>query len=221
METLSCGPYTVNLFSEESSRSVVYAMLDGEDAAEVWNLMKRPRPALAAVSGMDWNRELSPWAAPKAFRGGEEFSGGGPGFLSVLTGQIVPLVEGRLGFAPQTCAIAGYSLAGLFALWSVFQTDAFDRAASVSGSLWFDGFLDYMEGSAPSDGLRCVYLSLGDREKNTRNPRMAVVEERTRQAEKLLRARDVPVTFELNPGGHFQDVPSRIARGINAVMAAQ
>lgn len=221
METLSCGPYTVNLFSEESSRSVVYAMLDREDAEEVWNLLNRPRPALAAVSGIDWNRELSPWAAPKAFRGGDDFGGGGPGFLSVLTGQIVPLVEARLRFASQARAIAGYSLAGLFALWSVFQTDAFDRAASVSGSLWFDGFLDYVAANAPSDGLRRVYLSLGDREKNTRNPRMAVVEERTRQAGELLRAKGIPVTFELNPGGHFQDVTTRIARGINAVMTAQ
>lgn len=221
METLRCGPYTVNLFSEESSRSVVYAMLDREDAEEVWNLLNRPRPALAAVSGIDWNRELSPWAAPKAFRGGDDFGGGGPGFLSVLTGQIVPLVEGRLGFAPQTRTIVGYSLAGLFALWSVFQTDAFDRAASVSGSLWFDGFLDYMEGHTPSDGLRRIYLSLGDREKNTRNPRMAVVEERTRQTAELLRAQGVLVTLEMNPGGHFQDVTTRIARGINAVMAAQ
>lgn len=218
MEALNCGPYMVNLFSEAGGRSVVYAVLDREDAAEVWDLLERPRPALAAVSGVDWNRELSPWRAPKAFRGGEEFGGGGPGFLPALTGRIVPLAEARLGFRPQSRAIAGYSLAGLFALWSVFNTDAFDRAASVSGSLWFDGFLDYMEAGAPRGGLRHVYLSLGDREKNTRNPRMAVVEERTRRAGELLRAQGIPVTFEMNRGGHFENPPARIAQGIGALV---
>lgn len=221
METLNCGAYTVNLFTGGESQSVVYAVLDGEDAAKVWALLKAPRPALAVVSNIDWNRDLSPWAAPRAFRGSNDFGGGGPTFLAALTGKIMPLAEGRLGFAPQSRTIAGYSLAGLFALWSVFQSDVFDRAASVSGSLWFDGFLDYMGANAPFGGLRRVYLSLGDKEKNTRNSRMAVVEMRTREAAELLRERDISVLFELDPGGHFQDVPARIAQGINAVMDAQ
>lgn len=214
METLKCGLYTVNLFSEEGSQSVVYAMLDGEDAAEIWQLLEKPRPALAAVSGVDWNRELSPWCAPKAFRGGDEFSGGGPAFLSALAGQIVPLVEKQLGYIPQSRTIAGYSLAGLFALWSVFNTDVFDQAASVSGSLWFDGFLDYMAANVLCGELRHVYLSLGNREKNTRNPRMAMVEDCTRKASGLLQDRGIPVTFEMNQGGHFDNPPARIARGI-------
>ena len=86
----------------------------------------------------------------------------------MLTGQIVPSVEARLGFSPVSRAIAGYSLAGLFALWAVFQTDVFDRAASVSGSLWYDGFTDYINSSVSPSGLRQIYLSLGDREKNAR-----------------------------------------------------
>ena len=136
----------------------------------------------------------------------------------MLTGQIVPLTEAQLSFAPLSRAVAGYSLAGLFALWSVFQTDIFDRAASVSGSLWFDGFMDYMNSSAPPSGLRRIYLSLGNREKNARNQRMAAVEDCTRQAVELLREWDIPVFFEMNPGGHFQDIPGRIARGINQLM---
>ena len=68
------------------------------------------------------------------------------------------------------------------------------------------------------DGVNRVYLSLGDREKNTRNPRMAVVEDRTRQTAELLQAKGIPVVFELNPGGHFNDAPARIAKGINALM---
>ena len=197
---------------------MVYAVMDQDEAQAVWSMLKEPRPALAAVSGVDWNRELSPWPAPKVFRGNEDFCGEGQTFLDMLTGQIVPLVETKLGFAPVSRAVAGYSLAGLFALWSVFQTDVFDGASSVSGSLWFDGFINYLESSTPPSGLRRIYLSLGDREKNARNQRMAAVEDCTRRTAELLREWDIPVMFEMNPGGHFQDIPGRIARGINQLM---
>ena len=218
MQTLNYGPYTISLFAGETSCDVVYAIMGEDDAKEVWDTLKEPKPTLAAISGVDWNRELSPWPAPKAFRGSDDFGGGAPAFLSKLTGHIVPLVENRLAFAPSSRAIAGYSLAGLFALWAAFSADTFDRTASVSGSLWYDGFLEHMNTSTLRDGVERVYLSLGDREKNTRNPRMAVVEERTRQMAELLEARGIPVTFELNQGGHFNDAPGRITRAINALM---
>ena len=74
------------------------------------------------------------------------------------------------------------------------------------------------DGSSPPNSLRQIYLSLGDREKNVRNQRMAAVEDCTRRAAELLRKWDIPVMFEMNPGGHFQDIPGRIARGVNQLM---
>lgn len=216
-QDLNCGPYTVTLFAAGTRKNIVYIVIGQEDAQAVWAMLEEPRPVLAAVSGMDWNRELSPWSVPKVFRGGEDFDGGGPAFLETLTTQIVPQVEAQLDFAPASRAIAGYSLAGLFSLWAAFQRDLFDRAASISGSLWFDGFLNYMKSAAPPKNLRQVYLSLGDKEKNARNQRMAAVEDCTRQTAELLRGWNIPVLFKMNPGGHFQDVPGRIARGIGAL----
>ena len=97
-------------------------------------------------------------------------------------------------------------------MWAVYQTDLFDRAASISGSLWFDGFLDFMRTNTPKAKL--VYLSLGDREKEVKNPRLAVVEDCTVQAVELLRTQGVSTVFEMNRGGHFRDIPTRITRGI-------
>lgn len=216
MQIWKHGPYTVSLLAEESSQDIVYAVMDGEDAEAVWRLLKAPRPALAAISGVDWNRELSPWPAPRAFRGGEDFGGGGAAFLDALTGQIIPGMETHFGLMPARRTIAGYSLAGLFALWSVFETDLFDQALSVSGSLWFDGFSEFMDSHTQHHGVKFVYLSVGDREKNARSPRMAAVEDCTRQAAELLRRRGISTAFELNRGGHFDDVPGRIARAIHA-----
>ena len=212
MRTLTCGPYTIELFVAESVCGIVYAVMDHQSAEEVWCLLKGRGLALAVISGVDWNRELSPWSAPKAFRNGEDFGGQGPVLLDVLTRQIIPLTEKHLGCAPEFRGIAGYSLAGLFALWAVYQTDLFDRAASISGSLWFDGFLDFMRANTPKAKL--AYLSLGDREKEIKNPRLAAVEDYTVQAVELLRAQGVSTVFEMNRGGHFRDIPTRIARGI-------
>lgn len=220
MQILNCGPYTVSLFTAGTSRTIVYIVMGQEDAQTVWAMLEEPKPALAAISGVDWNRELSPWCAPRVFRGGEGFAGGGSAFLSVLTGQILPLVEAQLDIVPASRAIAGYSLAGLFSLWAAFQTDAFDRIASISGSLWFDGFLNYIKSAAPPKALRQAYLSLGSREKGARNQRMAAVEDCTRQAVALLRGWNVPVDFEMNEGGHFQDEPGRIAWAIGKLMQA-
>ncbi|MDE6280601.1 MAG: alpha/beta hydrolase [Oscillospiraceae bacterium] len=190
--------------------------MDQQDAEETWPLLNGHSLALAAISGVDWNRELSPWEAPRAFHDGEDFGGLGPALLDTLTQQIIPLTENHLGYAPEFRGIAGYSLAGLFALWAVYQTDLFDRAASISGSLWFDGFLEFMKNHTPK--AKFIYLSLGDKEKLAKNPRLAAVEDCTRQAVELLGTHNIPVVFEMNRGGHFQDIPARIARGVSSLM---
>lgn len=215
MRTLTYGPYTIELFTEESSQGIVYAVMDGQCAEDTWSLLNGHKLALAVISGVDWNWELSPWSTPKTFRGGADFGGQGPALLDVLTHQIIPFTEAKLGYVPKFRGIAGYSLAGLFALWSVYQTDLFDRATSISGSLWFDRFLEFMKANTPK--VKFIYLSLGDKEKAARNPRLAAVEDCTIQAAELLSAQGIPITFEMNCGGHFQDVPARIARGIRAL----
>ena len=60
---------------------------------------------------------------------------------------------------------------------------------------------------------RRVYLSLGDQEKNTRNPLMSKVEEKTTEIAELLDP-DHEVIFELNEGNHFKDAGRRITKAI-------
>ena len=98
MQILNYGPYTISLFTGKTGCDVVYAVMDESDAKKVWAALDEPKPVLAAISDVDWNRELSPWPAPKAFRGGSDFDGGAPAFLRKLAEHIVPLVENRLIF---------------------------------------------------------------------------------------------------------------------------
>lgn len=194
---------------EGSIDAVVYAPVNDENLRELTALLD-PGIALVALTGGDWNRDYSPWPAAAVFRDGD-FSGGGSTFLAALANELIPAVEAQLPVVPRI--MAGYSLAGLFAVWAAMETDFFAGAAGVSGSLWFDGFEEFAR--LHPCHARAVYLSVGDREKHTRNPRMQRVEDAIRQVYAGLAAQGVDTIFELNPGNHFQQSTLRLARGIN------
>ena len=210
---LSIPPYTLSFFHGELPE-VFYLIGSEEKGSAVFDAMPRPRPTLITVDGLDWDRDLSPWPAPKAFKGGNDFSGGAAAFLSVLSETLLPKAERELGFTPEHSGLAGYSLAGLFTIWALWEGAPFDRFASMSGSLWFDRFADYASSHPPKCRPVKVSLSLGNGEKKTKNPRMARVEESTKTVVALLEGGGIPVSFRSESGGHFNDVNGRIARGI-------
>lgn len=162
---------------------------------------------LIAIRVGNWNTDLSPWKAPAVF-GKEDFGGGADRTLK----EVLKYTEDPA----KTYYIGGYSLAALFAIWAVYQTDVFMGAAAASPSVWFPGFADYMKENRIRTGS--VYLSLGDREEKTRNPVMATVGDRIREAHDLLKEQGVNTILEWNPGNHFRDADIRTARGFAWVM---
>lgn len=219
---LPVGNRSVAIFTPAgcASAPVVYSHSSADTAGSIAGLLDGLNVVFVAVDKVNWDRELSPWPAPKAFRGGDDFAGGADNYLQELTGSIVPAVEGALGFLPPYRVIEGYSLAGLFALYALYRTDIFSRAASVSGSMWYDGFLDFMRENRPLRLPERIYFSLGDHEKVTKNQRLATVEDYTAEAEKIMQSysNSVKTVFELNPGNHFVDVSERVAKGLRWIL---
>ena len=179
----------------------------GSEISEIQKLAGKDF-CLAAFKVRNWNADLSPWQSPAVF--GEE--GFGDGAKDTLS-EVLKYCTDR----DKTYIIGGYSLAGLFALWAVYQTDVFKGAAAASPSVWFPGFVEYMRGNRILTGS--VYLSLGDREEKTRNPVMAAVGERIREAYTLLKDRGINTTLEWNQGNHFRDADIRTAKAFAWVMA--
>lgn len=143
---------------------------------------------LLSVKPKSWNDDFTPWAAP-AFRAGEGAPlGRADTYLSCLTEEIKPYIDTyfRTRPEPEHTALFGYSLGGLMAVYAVYKTDVFGAVASLSGSLWFDGFCEFMEREKPLRADLQIYLSLGKKESRSKNPRMGKVAECTRRAEKLL-----------------------------------
>ena len=190
-----------------------------------------------AVKVDNWNDDLSPWEAPAVF-GNETFGGNAKKTLDTLLNEVInPLKHG--GPADLKIYIGGYSLAGLFALWSVCKMDTFSQrdivmssagdesispvvlgnAASkslfagcvaASPSVWFPGFVDYI--SANEISADKIYLSLGKKEEKTRNPVMKQVGECIQIIYDMLNGK-TNVVLEWNEGNHFQETDLRMAKG--------
>ena len=219
-KTLECGKHNVTVYIPDAAgpMPVVYSNMFGDEADKTAKcLYEDGEPAcavLAAISGGDWNNELSPWPAGRAFKGEADFGGGADEYIKELTEQIVPAVNAVLPSVPSYNAIAGYSMAGMFSLYAVYRRSTFARGVSASGSLWYDKLIDYLRKNPPAAAPEKFYFSLGDKEKNTKNQRMNVVEERTEEAFELMKALGTETVFELNPGGHFNEPEKRTAKGI-------
>ena len=194
-------------YGDRNADAVLLQPVDGHDlsgmekeAAALRGLTNRAF-RLIAVKTERWNRDLSPWTAPPVF-GSEAFGDGAARTLE----RLLTLCGDRTN----TYYLGGYSLAGLFALWAAWRTDAFAGVAAASPSLWFPGFADYMR--AGKIRTPAVSLSLGDREEKTRNPVMATVGDRVREACAYLREQGVACWLEWHPGNHFREPDLRTAK---------
>ena len=204
---------TTQIFGNPDAKSVLIQAVDRQSlaaTAEYAGTLSDPASAdfcLKAVIVDDWFRDLSPWTAAAVF-GNNAFGDGAAGTLD----QILDLCTdtGRKYY------IGGYSLSGLFALWSAYQTDIFAGVAAASPSVWFPGFTDYMK----DHDIRCgaVYLSLGDAESRTRNKVMATVDDCIRSAYDTLSQQGRRCILEWNRGNHFTDVGMRCARAFAWIM---
>ena len=173
---------------------------------------------LKAVKVNDWNKDLSPWAAPAVF-GNEDFGDGAEETLKYVLEKVIPASEDTPSGTIKRIFIGGYSLAGLFSLWASYQTDLFDGIAAVSPSVWFPGWLDYAQNHHSQ--ARSIYLSLGDKEEKTRNRTMAQVGEAIREQETILIRQGVNTILEWNVGNHFVDSEKRMAKGFAWLMNRQ
>lgn len=171
----------------------------------------RPRAVLLSLEA-EGGRDFTPWPAPGL--GEEAFAGQAGRYLEELLGRALPEAARHAPLSGRQ-AILGYSLGGLFALWARLQGAPFARVASLSGSLWYDGWLDYLAAHLPAPGPE-VYLSLGKAEEHGGPRRMRAVGDATRATAAHLSGAlgEGAVTLAWNRGGHFTGIPTRWQRGL-------
>ena len=198
------------------NKPVIYLTTYNDDGGEVYDELQKqgcPDFTLVTVSGLNWEAELSPWAAGNLFKYSEMFTGGADTYLQFLTQQVLPQAEAGLNGILWR-GLAGYSLAGLFTVYALYKTDLFSRAASMSCSLWYPGFKDFALQSAICKTPQHLYLSLGDKEARARNQYLKTVQQYTEELAAHYRSLGINTCYELNPGGHYHDIIKRSTAGI-------
>ena len=206
------------IFGNEKSNSILIQMIGEHEIAGldsevryISELSQNKDFCLVAIKVDNWNDSLSPWKAP-AIYGDEGFGGKAEETLNELIGFVNKEVLKERNISEVDLYIGGYSLSGLFALWSVYQTDIFKGVAAVSASVWFPGFYDYI--SEKNNCTQLVYLSLGKKEEKTRNTLMASVGNVMRDIHSLLFTK-VDTILEWNAGNHFKEPDLRMAKGFS------
>ena len=218
MRTFTTDDKTISIFPcSESESPVIYLNTFHDESQKVYETAQAtgcPPFTLVAISNLDWDQDMAPWDSPAAFKKGEPFTGGAGDYLRLLVEEIIPRAEKELVGPPAWRGIAGYSLAGLFALYTIYQTDVFSRVGCMSGSLWFPGFKEYVFSHEPKRRPDCIYFSLGDKEAKTRNPVLKTVQENTEEIQTFYQNKGIDTVFQLNPGNHFVQGSERTVAGI-------
>lgn len=204
--------------SQNGSNRVCYIILPEclKESEREWldRMAEEHSASMVVISGLDWESELTPWKAPGLKAG--EFAGRAQSFLDILKGDIMVNVESSLRISRPKRFIAGVSLSGLFALWASCKTHLFEGVASVSGSFWYDKFTEWF--CTQEYNSSKYYFSLGEKEKDGKNLRLAAVEEETAKIMSTLQANEKEVIFEYNEGNHFGPLIERIEKAIINIM---
>src|SRR5574344_834947 len=176
-------------------------LLGESDIAPVMQIVEKqfcPPFILVGIEAVAWESDFSPWPAAPLVKKSNPFTGGAPAFLTLLQNEIKPYVDAHYSTlpAPENTTLAGYSLAGLTTLFALYTTNFARNCASMSGSLWYEGWIPFCEKQAAPFEKKAtetknttdyhLYLSLGNTEKNSRHQLMCKVDDCTQATLKLL-----------------------------------
>ena len=227
------GAHTLSVFCPRTEQPLPVLCLNAARSGD-WDsylprlaaeMGKTLRPAmLACVEPTDWNRDFSPWPAPGLHPDAPPFAGQADARIALLCDAVLPFIISRFPTLPGRAhtGIFGYSLGGLAALYALYRRpDVFGMAGCLSGSLWYEGFMDFQRENISCLSDARVYLSLGRKEERTRHPRMGRIGASYEETHALLSAALGAgcVAFDLNPGGHGSDVDGRMLLGLRWLLS--
>ena len=222
-EMMICGKKCI-LYLNEDTEYILIQPVDKNDISVLDNEVKHIEEntdrnfSLVAFKIEDWNSELTPWEMP-LLRGKGNFGDGATRTLEFIKNELIPALSEYTNTENKEIKyiLGGYSLAGLFSLWSGYQTDIFEGIAAVSPSVWYKKWIEYVETEKPLSEK--IYLSLGDTEEKTKHQILSKIGDNIRKQHEILEnSGNVKTVLEWNEGNHFKNPDIRAAKGFLWVM---
>lgn len=178
---------------------------------------KKYRTSIVVITGMDWDNAFSPWPAPGEPPGDPDFQGKSKEFLARLNDTVIPGIEKQLGMDNPCRTLVGVSISGLFALWQWMLCDTFANIASLSGSFWYPGFIEWIRKIEIPRKSGKGYFLLGVQEPKSNVKAFDSVGINTQEIISLLKGAGINAQFENVPGNHFSDPIPRLDRAFAGI----
>lgn len=217
MEQLDASSCTLYQGSAGATAPVIYLIDSPEHPFDTTTLSHQRQSTVASVPIPCWNDALTQWPADGIYRGEPPFGGGADQTLATLADTLIPAIESGAGLSPTKRAICGYSLGGLFALFAFAHMRAFDACACLSGSVWYEGWVEHLRELPLDLGGRFAYLSIGTKERKAARPILKTVQNRMEQCATILQDCGCTVDYRTSPGNHMQHIPERLDAGLTAL----
>ena len=207
------------VYSADRHRHTIYFIAPQPlEETEVERLAKTYRCNLAVITGINWADDMTPWVAPPVFPEEARFGGNAEAFADRLIGEIIPAIEKDEKFGnTEVRDIAGISLSGLFATYIWLTRPFFDSMASISGSFWYNGFVNFINNIEPVNRTGVAYFSLVVTEANSKVERFKSISGDTAEVIFAMRRYRLRAIMEWNRGGHNYPIIPRLEKALLAL----
>lgn len=201
----------INYLNNKESKNILIQCIDDHDESlleKEIELIKRYSTSdfcLITIKVDDWFNDLTPWKMKPIF-GKQAFGDGASNLIKFIKENILLNYD-----SSYSIYIGGYSLAGLFALYSSYYLDNIKGVAACSPSLWFKDFKEFAFNNETKTNL--IYLSLGDKEELSKNKIMKEIGSLIKEFNSYYLSINKECYLEMNKGNHFVDNEIRIAKG--------
>ena len=212
--------YKLALYKGKKRGPVIYNNTYEDNGKEIIHFLKKKgiHIHLLSISNMDWERALSPWPWESPDEDQEPFAGKANEYISWIQKNLHPFVEKELGDQALERCITGCSMAGLFALYTAYQIPEFQGIGSISGSFWYPDFLDYCLNHSFPKKPDAIYLSIGKKESQVKNPRIQQSDDIIKALASHYRDQDISTHLQWNEGKHFTEVDLRMSKAIASLV---
>jgi predicted alpha/beta superfamily hydrolase len=163
--------------------------------------------------------EYTPWPEERIPPNDTAFGGRASEYIDYIINTVKPYIDSHYPAltGPEHTGIMGYSLGGLVTVFALFQSDVFGRAASLSGSFWYNGWIDFIKCHNLLNFRVEIMMSVGENEARN-EPEDSIYKQMTwfnKQTHAILQAkigRNIPLY--LDNGDHLDYLVPRMTKAL-------
>lgn len=138
--------------------------------------------------------EYTPWYLPALDSRYPNFGGKGEAYLDFLVQEIRPFINNQYCtlLERENTGIMGFSLGGLISMYAAsLYPEIFGRIGSLSGSFWYEGFLEYLRAADSSYLESRIYIDAGELEGKNKSSIQGNMVENTEMIPEILQRKNL------------------------------